>query len=74
MPGPWSLTGRDGDGGTLFSPSFEMDRFSDLGDAKAFTHLLPVDTVQRGVRPDGSFDPGLTALRSRGLPVAAEGR
>ena len=113
--GPYSLTGRDGDGGTLFSVSFEMDRLSDLGEAKAFAHLLPVEAVRwgalasielsgpegevtidtetddpmtilrdpdsgrfraflRGVRPDGSFDPNLTALRSRGLPVAAEGR
>lgn len=114
-PGPYSLTGRDGDGRTLFSLSFDMDRLSDLGDAKAFAHLLPVETAWRGalasielsgpegevtidtetddpmtilrdpdsgqfraflrgVRPDGSFDPNLTALRSRGLPVAAEGR
>ena len=114
-PGPYSLTGRDGDGRTLFSLSFEMDRLSDLGDARAFAHLLPVEagwrgalasielsgpegevTVDtetddpmtvlrdphsgqfraflRGVRPDGSFDPNLTALRSRGLPVVAEGR
>ncbi|MCE2397911.1 MAG: hypothetical protein J4F34_02530, partial [Gemmatimonadetes bacterium] len=115
MPGPYSLTGRDGDGRTLFSLSFDMDRLSDLGDAKAFAHLLPVGPVWRGalasielsgpegevtvdmetddpmtilrdpdsgqfraflsgVRPDGSFDPNLTALRSRGLPVVAEGR
>lgn len=114
-PGPYPLTGRDGDGRTLFSLSFDMDRLSDLGDAKAFAHLLPVETAWRGalasielsgpegevtvdtetddpmtilrdpdsgqfraflrgVRPDGSFDPNLTALRSRGLPVAAEGR
>ena len=115
MPGPYSLTGRDGDGGTLFSLSFDMVGISDLGDAKAFAHLLPVEPVWRGalasielsgpegtvtvdtetddpmtilrdpdsgqfraflrgLRPDGSFDPNLTALRSRGLPVAAEGR
>ena len=114
-PGPYSLTGRDGDGRTLFSLSFEMAGLSDLGDAKAFAHLLPVEAVWRGalasielsgpegevtvdtetddpmtilrdpdsgqfraflrgVRPDGSFDPNLTALRSRGLPVVAEGR
>ncbi len=112
MPGPYSLTGRDGDGRALFSLSFEMDRLSDLGDAKAFAHLLPVEAgwrgalasielsgpegevmvdtgtddpmtilrdpdsgqfraFLRGVRSDGSFDPKLTALRSRGLPVAA---
>ncbi len=112
-PGPYSLTGRDGDGRTLFSLSFAMDGLSDLGDAKAFAHLLPVETVWRGalasfelsgpegevavdtetddpmtilrdpdsgqfraflrgVRPDGSFDPNLTALRSRGLPVGWE--
>ena len=115
MPGPYSLTGRDGDGRTLFSLSFDMDRLSDLGDAKAFAHLQPVGPVWRGalasielsgpegevtvdmetddpmtilrdpdsgqfraflsgVRPDGSFDPNLTALWSRGLPVVAEGR
>ena len=115
MPGPYSLTGRDGDGRALFSLSFDMDRLSDLGGAKAFAHLVPVEDVRRGAlasielsgpegvvtvdaetgdpmtilrdpdsgqfraflrgaRPDGSFDPNLTVLRSRGLPVVAEGR
>ena len=45
-PGPYSITGEDADGGTLFSADFEMGKIADA-EGGVFTFTFPVDLSWR---------------------------